>query len=79
MVLSVKARILFVRSASHVIFNPEDGKAGEDFNESFVVAVKLLSGCFFVTFVILSKSNCVKLLEEIDWLFFCYIFIVSNI
>ena len=50
MVLSVKARILFVRSASHVIFNPEDGKVGEDFNESFVVAVKLFSGCFFVTF-----------------------------
>ncbi len=32
MVLFVNARIVLGRFASHVIFNPEEGKADEDFN-----------------------------------------------
>ena len=44
-VLFVNERIVLGRSASHVIFNPEEGKADEDFNESFVVALMAMAGC----------------------------------
>ena len=56
--LFVNARIVLGRSSSHVIFNPDDGKADEDFNELFVVVALIGMGgccCFFVTLVSLTN------------------------
>ena len=45
-VLFVNERIVLGRSASHVIFNPEEGKADEDFNDIVcVVALIGIAGC----------------------------------
>ena len=60
-VLFVNARIVFGRFSSHVIFNPEEGKASEEFNELFVEALERITGCFFVALISLTKFNLVKL------------------
>ena len=61
-VLFVNERIVLGRSASHVIFNPEEGKADEEFNDLFVVVALIgmagccccfvTLGCCFVTLVV---------------------------
>ena len=70
-VLFVNARIVLGRSASHVIFNPDDGKADEDFNELFVVValIGMAGCCCFVTL-----GCCFVTLE----LLFCYISMLSK-
>ena len=55
--LFVNARILFGRFSSHVIFNPEEGKASEEVNELFVEALEGITGCFFVALISLSKFS----------------------
>jgi hypothetical protein len=37
-----------------VRFNPEEGKADEEFNELFVVALKWIADCSFVTLLLLA-------------------------
>lgn len=51
-------------------FNPAEGKADEEFNELFVVALKWIAGCSFVTLLLLAKSNLEKLpyVSSVVWL-----------
>ena len=44
-----------------MIFNPEEGKASEAFNELFVEALEGITGCFFVALISLTKFKLVKL------------------
>ena len=70
-VLFVNARIVLGRSASHVIFNPEEGKADEEFNDLFVVVALIgMAGCC-CCFVIRLLFCYIRLL-------FCYISNISK-